>query len=82
MTAPTRRRPRRLQFSPSKTQAAREATGLTPTEVGAQIGKSCGTVNNWEAGRRRPRVDDLPALAEALNVRLDDLFAATGDEAA
>jgi transcriptional regulator with XRE-family HTH domain len=45
----------------------REASGLSPSALGASIGVSQVTIWNWENGRKYPRPAKLDDLAKALN---------------
>jgi DNA-binding transcriptional regulator YiaG len=51
---------------------AREARGLTVSELADRVGVSAMAVYNWEAGRSRPRSPNLSALCKVLRVRLAD----------
>lgn len=53
----------------------REAAGLTQQQLADQAGISKRTLEGWEQGRNRPRLDVLPALAEALGVAVGALLA-------
>lgn len=51
----------------------REERGLTQKELGRLIGVAEATISNYENGKREPKLDKLVALADALNVSLDEL---------
>lgn len=54
--------------------SARISRGMTQAQLGAAIGTSGSQVANWETGFRRPKLDALLRIADALNVPLDDLI--------
>lgn len=58
----------------------REQTGLSVTQVAAQIGSSASRVSNWEAGHRRPDQESLKTLDGLYSAggALIDLAAALG----
>ncbi len=47
---------------------AREARGLTPPQLAVALGRSRGTINDWESGKSAPSLLDLGPLCEALGV--------------
>ncbi|HET9658532.1 MAG TPA: helix-turn-helix transcriptional regulator [Kineosporiaceae bacterium] len=55
-------------------RAERARMRITQRQLAERLGWSVGTLADLEAGRRRPAVDDLPRLCEALGVNLVDLF--------
>lgn len=56
--------------------AARKAASCTQTQLADKLGISQSTIAMWETGKAYPRADMLPAIAEALNCSIDDLYAA------
>lgn len=54
--------------------SARIARGMTQAQLGAAIGVSGTQMSNWERGDRRPKLDALRRIADALSVPLDDLL--------
>ncbi len=52
----------------------REVLGMEQKTLAEQIGVTKNSVSNWECGRSRPDVNLLPAISEALNITLYDLF--------
>jgi transcriptional regulator with XRE-family HTH domain len=46
----------------------RRARFLTQKELAAKVGVSYQTIQGWESGGVRPRLRQIPKLAEALNV--------------
>ena len=59
----------------SRIRTARKAKGLSQQELGELLGVSFQAVSTWEQGKFIPDSDHLPALAKALNLSLDSLFA-------
>jgi transcriptional regulator with XRE-family HTH domain len=58
---------RRLRIG-SIIKRARERVPLTPPQLGDLVGRSRGTVNDWESGRSTPSLADLGPLCAALRV--------------
>lgn len=56
------------------TWQARIEKHLTLIQLAAMTGISKSTLNNIENGRTSPTLDQLDAIAKALNVRITDLF--------
>ncbi len=52
----------------------RIAQGLSERELARRSGISKSTINNIENLRTSPTLDQLSALAKALNVKITDLF--------
>lgn len=61
-------------FSGSRLREYREKRGMTQLQVAVAIGKTPGTVYNWEAGKSVPDAEDLGKLETLLGVRIDKLF--------
>jgi Zn-dependent peptidase ImmA (M78 family)/DNA-binding XRE family transcriptional regulator len=55
---------------------ARERRGWPQAELARRLGLTQTAVSYWEAGKRSPGVDDVLALAEALEVPIDTFFPA------
>lgn len=53
----------------------RERAGITQKELAKRLHISLSAVGMWECGQRTPRAKMLPALADALNCGIDDLYA-------
>jgi transcriptional regulator with XRE-family HTH domain len=74
MSMPTRigpKKPLRLYIA-----EWRENRGLSQEELGARLGPegvSDVTVSRWETGKRRPDLNALAAIAEALDIDINDL---------
>lgn len=58
----------------ARIRRAREQAGFTQGELGQALGKTQTAVSYWEAGRRSPDVDDLVAIADALDVEVTYFF--------
>src|SRR5262245_58026704 len=58
----------------ARIRRAREQGGLTQGELGEAIGKTQTAVSYWESGRRSPDVDDVVAIADALDVEVAYFF--------
>lgn len=56
------------------TWQARTEKRLTLVQLAAMTGISKSTLNNIENGKTSPTLDELEAVAEALNLRITDLF--------
>lgn len=67
--------PRTAAAIGQKIRQAREARGLTQEMLAESLGVTQAAVSYWEAGRRAPDVDDLVAIADALNIDIAALFA-------
>ncbi|GHI91259.1 helix-turn-helix domain-containing protein [Streptomyces olivaceus] len=63
---------RRRQFG-ERLRAARLHANLTQLELGQRIGRDHRTIHRWEYALRKPDLEDLLLLADALNVPLADL---------
>lgn len=60
-------------------QRLREAAGFSQDELADRAGIPVDSVQNWEQGRTKPRLDGLLKLARALGVAVDDLAAGALD---
>jgi len=61
-------------MQPSPIRAARQARGLTLSEVGNALGVTRQYVYAWEAGRRNPGPKHLAKLADVLGLEIADLL--------
>ncbi len=52
----------------------RKKSGITQEELSERTGYSIMTVRRWEWGTRNPRLEEIKALAQALNVSEADLL--------
>ena len=59
----------------ARIREARLARGLSQEQLGEKLGVSFQAVSTWETGKYIPDADHLPALAKALDLSLDALFA-------
>lgn len=57
---------------------ARLAAGMTQEQLGAAIGTSKQQIKNWEIGFRRPKIDALIRIADALGCELSELIDLSG----
>ena len=53
---------------------AREAANMTQEQLGAKIGVTGVSIMRYEKNQRQPRFEQLPGLADALNIDLAHLF--------
>lgn len=58
----------------NRLRALRKSKGLNQTQLAEKIGVSLLTVFRWEKGERTPRIEEVKALAKALNVSEADLL--------
>jgi Zn-dependent peptidase ImmA (M78 family)/DNA-binding XRE family transcriptional regulator len=58
----------------ARIRRAREHRGLTQTDLADCIGTAQSTISLWEKGRRSPNLDELVALADALDLEIGSLF--------
>lgn len=56
----------------------RQATNRNQAGLAALLGVKQQTVSRWEAGTHRPKVDQIPALADAVGAELVELMALAG----
>jgi transcriptional regulator with XRE-family HTH domain len=54
-------------------QRLRELATLSQSELAGRAGLSVRSIQNWECGRRRPKLDAMLALARALGVSVEQL---------
>lgn len=55
-------------------QAMRKAAGLSEGELAGKMGVTKSTVLEWEKETYLPKTRELPALADALECSIDELF--------
>ena len=55
-------------------KARRKALGLGVAEAAAELGVTRQSWNNWESGRSLAGSYYLPAMAEILHCRIEDLY--------
>ena len=51
----------------------REREGLSQSGLAERVGIPIDSIQNWEQGRTRPRIEALGKLARALGVTVDEL---------
>ena len=56
-------------------QHYRDVMGMEQKALADLVGVTANSISNWENGRSRPDVNLLPAICNALNITLYDLFA-------
>ncbi|CAB4128026.1 HTH_XRE domain containing protein [uncultured Caudovirales phage] len=61
-------------------EASREAQGLRLTDLADQSGVAKNTLSNWEAGTKRPSLDQVALVLPILRVTLDWVY--FGDDGA
>ncbi len=59
--------------------AARDALGLTQSQLAGRLGVRVQTLQNWEGDRSEPRANKLQMLAGILNVSIIWLLTGEGD---
>ena len=55
-------------------QEARKAKGLTQKELAAELGLATGTIQQYELGKRQPRIEQLQAIGDVLGVSVPYLL--------
>jgi transcriptional regulator with XRE-family HTH domain len=55
-------------------RAARKSAGLTQKKLGERMGASYATVQQWETGKRNPKIETLQRIASALGIKMFDLL--------
>lgn len=56
----------------------RKLMKLSQAELAKKLGKAQTVVSSWEIGTGVPSANQLPAIAKALNVSVDDLISSPG----
>lgn len=64
----------------TKLSKARIDAGITQAQVAREVGITELAYQNYEAGRRVPRVDVAIKIADALGVTVKDIFSDNGRE--
>ena len=67
-------------FYAERVKALRTAAGVTQSELASRLGLSRSSVLNWELGRTRPDISNIPALCRVLNVPISQFFFSTGSD--
>lgn len=55
-------------------KSARQAAGMTQKELASRLGLATRTVQQYELGKRTPRIDQLQNIANALGVTMSELM--------
>lgn len=55
-------------------KAARKKQKMTQKELASKLGLATGTIQQYELDKRQPRLEQIQALASALNTSLEDLL--------
>lgn len=58
----------------SRIKHARKARGFTQKSLAQEIGAATGTIQQYELGKRQPRLEQLQAIADALDMDLMELL--------
>lgn len=58
-------------------KAARKAAGMTQAQLAEKIGSATITIQQYEAGKRQPRIEQLQKIASALGLYASDLVDGT-----
>ena len=76
MTTPSHRRPRRrAPVDPAKLKAAREAAGLSQSELARRVGISHAAINMVERGKSGMKPDTFQEVVKVLGCEWVDLLA-------
>jgi transcriptional regulator with XRE-family HTH domain len=65
----------------ARIRKAREEKRLSQRALGTAVGVSNEAVRQWEGGWSRPSAENLPALASALGVTVDELLRDDAEQA-
>lgn len=68
-------------FYATRIKTLRTLANITQTELAAILGVSRSAVLNWETGRTRPDISNIPTLCKALSIPISDFFSDTGNGA-
>ena len=68
------------RFYAERVKALRTAANVTQSELASRIGVSRSAVLNWELGRTRPDISNIPTLCRVLNVPISQFFFSTGSD--
>ncbi|WP_216587529.1 helix-turn-helix domain-containing protein [Streptomyces brasiliscabiei] len=69
-------------FSGPRLRNARKSAGLSPEHLAISVGRSSYSIREYEMGRVTPSVATLAALADLLDLAVDDLLDEEVDRAA
>ncbi len=62
----------------ARIKALRAAANMSSLELATKLGLTRSAILNWESGRSRPDISNIPALCCALNVPISEFFAVAG----
>ena len=68
------------RFYAERVKALRTAANVTQSELASRIGVSRSAVLNWELGRTRPDISNIPAPCQLLNDPLTQFFFSPGSD--
>ena len=68
-------------FYAQRIKALRNAADMTQAEFAARLGLSRTSVLNWETGRSRPDISNIPALCRELNISVSAFFSVRDEKA-
>lgn len=63
-----------------KIKKARKKSGLTQSQLGNKLGVSASMLAQYETGKRKPKIETLLKLSEAMGVPLDELIGLEEEE--
>ena len=64
----------------SRIKEARKRAGLTQKALALQIGVATGTVQQYELGKRQPRLEQIYTIADALNIPVENRIVSSTDK--
>ena len=70
--------PPKLYFA-TRIKELRQTAHMTQAELSNALGISVSAVKNWESGRTRPDIANIPMLCRALNVSVTEFYAPDGN---
>ena len=62
------------QFFAQRIKELRKTARITQADLASRLGLTRAAILNWETGRTRPDISNLPALCDALNIPVGDFF--------
>lgn len=68
-------------FYANRIKTLRSLAHFTQAELASLLGVSRTAVFNWETGRSRPDITNIPALCQALDIPISEFFSDTGNGA-
>ena len=67
-------------FYAERVKSLRTAANVTQAELANRLGLSRSAILNWEQGRTRPDISNIPALCRVLNVPVSQFFFSSGTD--